>query len=452
MHTASGPSRPPFSTRLHLPERAVPVRHVMKVLVLHSELGVLRGGGENVTTNLFTAFARRGHGVVAAFVAGRHGHYPFALPDAIEPRPITGWWSSDFGQATLSSIARCIPRQGPLRKQWDRVQQGLQWRAFAWHKRRFQRRIEREFAGRWSDFDAVYVHGDVTMACEVARHRPTVLRLPGPVPEEYGGMLRAVHVVCANGDALVRTRAFLGDHVVELPLGLDTQTFAPGSSDVRSRLGWGDDHRVLGYVGRLTHLKGADILAAAFRDVVRDEPAARMVIIGSGDQERHVRAALARECSAGLVHLEPDVRHDRLAAWYRAMDVMVMPSRYENHSNALVEAMACGVPFVAAAIGGNRKLSETGAGWLFDSGSAVSLSQCLRKAISKPAELKARGQRARSAAVNYQTWAGSAECLETILLSAVTAGHGVGQHSENEIGLPSTCRDIREPSTDAGSI
>jgi hypothetical protein len=41
----------------------------MKILVLHSELGVLRGGGENFTRNVFVAFAERGHDVSAAFIA-----------------------------------------------------------------------------------------------------------------------------------------------------------------------------------------------------------------------------------------------------------------------------------------------------------------------------------------------------------------------------------------------
>src|SRR5215475_9094251 len=82
---------------------------LMKVLVLHSELGVLRGGGENFTRNLFAAFAARGHHVAAAFVADRHGRYPIPLPSFIEPMPIRGWWSRKLGQATLSSMSNCLP-------------------------------------------------------------------------------------------------------------------------------------------------------------------------------------------------------------------------------------------------------------------------------------------------------------------------------------------------------
>src|SRR4029453_15766055 len=99
----------------------------MKVLVLHSELGVLQGGGENFTRNLFPAFAERGHRVMAAFVADRRGRYPLPLPAHIEPLPTPGWWSNTLGQATLASVSRHMPYTGRLRAQWDRVQEALAW-------------------------------------------------------------------------------------------------------------------------------------------------------------------------------------------------------------------------------------------------------------------------------------------------------------------------------------
>src|ERR1700754_3860811 len=97
----------------------------MKVLVLQSELGVLRGGGENFTRNLFTAFAGRGHHVAAAFVADRQGRFPFPLPSCIEPLPLRGWWSRKAGQATLSTITSRLPSGGRVRASWDCVQEAL---------------------------------------------------------------------------------------------------------------------------------------------------------------------------------------------------------------------------------------------------------------------------------------------------------------------------------------
>jgi glycosyltransferase involved in cell wall biosynthesis len=389
----------------------------MKVLVLHSELGVLQGGGENFTRNLFPAFAERGHRVMAAFVADHRRRYPFPLPSHIEPLPIPGWWSSTLGQATLASVARYMPYNSWFRTTWNRVQEALAWRTFAWHTRRFQRRVEYEFARRWDDFDAVYVHGDSILASKVARYRPTVLRLPGPVTAEFAPVLRAVPAVCANGDALARIRTFLGDHAIELPIGLDERRFVPGLASVRSALGWTEQHQVVGYVGRLTHLKGGDLLAAAFHELAQIAVNARFLIVGTGEANRNMRTILAPELARGIAYIEQNVDHERLPEWYRAMDVMVMPSRYENFSNAILEAMACGVPCLASDIGGNRMLAETGAGWLFEPNSVSALRACLQSVLENRPEIKARGHIASRYVQGRYSWAASAERLEWIMAS-----------------------------------
>lgn len=292
----------------------------MKILVLQSELGVLRGGGENFTRNLFTAFCQRGHEIVAAFVADRNGNYPLPMPQGIEPIPIRGWWASTLGQASLMSIGRWVAPAGRLKPKWEHLRSAIRWRTGRWHDKRFQNRIEQELAGKWNEFDAVYVHCSRGLASIVARYRPTILRLPGPVPSTEGSVLRQVHVVCANGDALVQTQQFLGDHAIELPIGVDTTTFSPGTSRIRQALGWEDRHWVIGYVGRLIPLKGVDLLATAFREIARMVPHARLLIVGNGDQANLIRSILREELAQGMVHMEPDVPHQRLADYYRAME------------------------------------------------------------------------------------------------------------------------------------
>lgn len=388
----------------------------MKVLVLQSELGVLRGGGENFTRNVFTAFATRGHRVAAAFVADHSGRYPIPLPPSIEPIPMRGWWSRKLGQTVLSSISSCMPCNR-FRVGWDRVQEAICWRTVRWHSRRFQHQIECEFASRWGDFDVVYVHGNVLLASHVAQYCPTVLRLPGPVTAEFGPILRRVQAVCANGDALARIRAFLGEHVIELPIGINAQLFAPGSTSIRSALGWTERHRVVGYVGRLAYIKGIDLLAAAFRQVARTAADARLVIIGNGEEEGKIRSMLAQELAQGTAHLERDVNHEQLPQWYRAMDVLVMPSRYENFSNTVLEAIACGVPCLASNVGGNSMLADTGAGWLFEPESVSSLSAHLRSVIEPGPEAKARGEVGARYVQERYSWAESARCLESIIVS-----------------------------------
>jgi len=234
-------------------------------------------------------------------------------------------------------------------------------------------------------------------------------------------VIRRVQAVCANGDALARVRQVLGDRAFELPIGLDEQLSKPGPSAVRSRLGWTEGHRVVGYVGRLTRYKGVDLLGTAFHEVWTRFPDARLLVVGSGDEEEHLRATLAAEIAAGVVHIESDVGHDRLYEWYRALDVLVMPSRYENFSNAALEAMACGVPLLASNVGGNPMLAANGGAWLFEPGAATALSDSLLRIVADDAEMEMRGRNAVDSVRGRYSWTATAQRLEDIIRSEMGA-------------------------------
>jgi glycosyltransferase involved in cell wall biosynthesis len=386
----------------------------MKVLVLHAELGTLRGGGENFTRNLFTAFGGLGHQVTAAFTASPSGRYPFALPPGIEPIPVSGLWSRNFGQAALSAVGRRLTRGGAPAHGWDRVQEAVAWRTPYWYNRGFQRKVLRRLERLAAGADVIYVHSNSFLASEAARVRPTLLRLPGPLTAESLPVLQRVHAVCANGHALQCIRGFLGDAAIELPVGLDHERFSPGPSN-RAALGLRDEDKIVGYVGRLTRIKGVDVLADGFRQYATRRNDARLVLIGTGEEENNIRAMLKAEIANGLVHFVGDVAHDRLPEWYRAMDVLVMPSRYENFSNAILEGLSCAVPFVGSDVGGNRALHDTGAGWLFEPNSPASLAAALDDALGDAVERKARAARGCEHVRSRYSWSATARRLEEIV-------------------------------------
>jgi glycosyltransferase involved in cell wall biosynthesis len=396
----------------------------MKILVIHSELGVLRGGGENFTKNLFTAFAQRGHDVCATFIADSRGRYPIALPQEMKPLPLSGYWSRKLGQETLSNVARRIPPETTLRATWDRLQEAICWRTVQWHDQRFACRIQRDFRERWEEFDAVYVHSSPLLASHVAQHCPTVLGLPGPVPADLAPVLKMSHAVCINGDAFTQVHKFLGDHAIELPLGI-ADVFRPGPTHVRERLGWSRNDWVIGYVGRLAYIKGVDLLADAFRQVQKTIPSARLLIIGTGEEGVKLRSRLRLELAQGRAHFEPDVEHESLAEWYRAMDLFVMPSRYENLSNAVLEALACGVPFLGSDVGGNRSFVEMEEGWLFTHGSVESLTKALCALAENPSIATDRGKSTAEKIRQKYRWEISAKRLEDIFHSCIKLKMGI---------------------------
>jgi glycosyltransferase involved in cell wall biosynthesis len=115
--------------------------------------------------------------------------------------------------------------------------------------------------------------------------------------------------------------------------------------------------------------------------------------------------------------MESDVPHQRLADWYRAMNLFVMPSRYENFSNAILEALACGVPFLASDVGGNRILAKLVGGLLFQENSVHALAISLRQLCENSQELKAKSLFGAEYVRQNYTWAATAECLERIITS-----------------------------------
>jgi len=158
---------------------------------------------------------------------------------------------------------------------------------------------------------------------------------------------------------------------------------------------------------------------AAFREVSATVPNARLLIVGQGELGKSIRSVIANDLARGSAHIESDVDHVKLREWYRAMDLLVMPSRYENFSNAILEAMACGIPFLASDIGGNTSLADTGSGWLFEAGSISSLVQSLGSVLQDRAKMQARGEIGRQYVRGRYNWAITAALFEQLMVSCL---------------------------------
>jgi glycosyltransferase involved in cell wall biosynthesis len=182
------------------------------------------------------------------------------------------------------------------------------------------------------------VDGMLRQACVVweraAAHRTALLICVGDGEAEQG-RAQGVH----GRYAVVRN-------------GVDLDSFRPADrAAARGRLGMPTDVPVAVCPGRLTRQKGQDVLLAAWPRIRYACPAARLVLVGDGDLAGPLRArATPGVRFAGTV---ADVRD-----WLAAADVVVLPSRWEGLSLAVLEAMACGrsvvvsdVPGLAEALG-----------------------------------------------------------------------------------------------------
>ena len=213
------------------------------------------------------------------------------------------------------------------------------------------------------------------------------------------------------------------DRIARIPYGVDLDRFRPVDAArraaIRRELGWGDGPVVV-FVGRLEPEKGLETLLDAW-PLVRDAlPAATLVIAGQGVQ----REVLERRGVAGVSFLGP-VREP--APLMQAADCFVLPSYTEGLPNALLEALASGLPCVTTTIGGSSEAVRDGVeGHLVPPGEAVPLARALVAALSGDARDR-MGTAARARAAALYSLEGNADRLVEVYRRLVPDAAGVGR-------------------------
>jgi D-inositol-3-phosphate glycosyltransferase len=201
--------------------------------------------------------------------------------------------------------------------------------------------------------------------------------------------------------------------------GVDLSVFQPlgGPAAARRKLGLAPDAVVLAFVGRIQPLKGPDVVLRAAAELLQLNPglAGRLVVaIVGGPSGSEVGApgrlaGMARQLGiADAVRLEPPCPQPELADWYRAADLVLVPSHSESFGLVALEAQACGTPVVAASVGGLRTAVRDGfSGVLVDGHDPVAWAQVLAKLLGEPERLEklSRGAREHASGFGWRTTA-----------------------------------------------
>jgi glycosyltransferase involved in cell wall biosynthesis len=189
------------------------------------------------------------------------------------------------------------------------------------------------------------------------------------------------------------------------PQGVDARRFHPdkASKEWRERLSAGHtSDRLLLYVGRLAPEKGIERLKAVLREV----PGTRLAIVGDGPARRD----LEREFSGTPTVFTGLLHGDDLAAAYASGDAFLFPSTTETLGIAMIEALASGLPVVAARSGASHEVvSEEKNGLLYEANSGSSLVAAVRRLFSDDESREALARGARATA-EERDW-GSATCV-----------------------------------------
>jgi glycosyltransferase involved in cell wall biosynthesis len=147
----------------------------------------------------------------------------------------------------------------------------------------------------------------------------------------------------------------------------------------RAALGLPATGTVVGVVGRLTYQKAPEDFVAALAEL--DRPGVTGIWIGGGDLTRRI----ARQASAGRAKVVLAGERADVLEVLPALDVFVLPSRYEGLPTVIVEAMICGVPVVATSVNAVPDLVVPGStGLLVPPGRPRLLASAIRFLLDSP--------------------------------------------------------------------
>ena len=215
-----------------------------------------------------------------------------------------------------------------------------------------------------------------------------------------------------------------------VPPGVDRAIFRPRSrADARERLHL-TGLRLALYVGRLQPHKGPDVAVRTLAEAVALDPAAsehlQLAIVGgpSGDGAevaRLMELAVALGV-ADRVMLFPPQPQERLADFYAAADVVLVPSRSESFGLVALEAEACGTPVIAAAVGGLRTVVQDGrTGFLVEGHDPADHAEQMLRVIREPALQSALGAEGARRALRF-TWDATTEAVRGVYEELARAG------------------------------
>ena len=344
-------------------------------------LGGVDAGGQNVhVAALATELGRRGHEVTVCTRRDDPG-----LPDELPFAP----------GVTVRHVPAGAPR--PLPKD-DLLA----------HMPTFARHLAR----RWRSQPPDVAHAHFWMSGLAAVWAAEAVPLPVPVVQTFHalGVVKRRHQAAADTSPPQRVAleasvaqqarviiATCTDEVRELigcgarpeamyvvPCGVDCQAFQPGGSSRES----GSPARILS-IGRLVPRKGVDTVLAAVAQV----PDAELLVAGGPDQRdldtdpevARLRRAARRYGIAGRVRFIGRVAHAEVPALLRSADVVVSTPWYEPFGIVPVEAMACGTPVIASAVGGHLDTVADGVtGLLVPPRDAAALAGRLRQLLADP--------------------------------------------------------------------
>ena len=235
-------------------------------------------------------------------------------------------------------------------------------------------------------------------------------------PDVAVGVSPALHRFCVE-----RRGPDADNRLILNAVDIDELRSGDGPAAVRIRHGIPADAVLVGVVGRFSPEKGQALAARAFAEIAGALPSARLLFVGEGQERAAVERAVT-ESGLGARVVFSDYRSD-MADYFRAFDLLLLPSLSEGLPNVVLEAMACATPVLATTVGGVGEIIRDGDnGWLVEPGSPSAMAGALRRCLERPEALAPMGERARTSLSPKFDPEARADAFERIYHDLLAAG------------------------------
>lgn len=239
------------------------------------------------------------------------------------------------------------------------------------------------------------------------RHQGAADTSPGQrigIEQTIGRSASMVAATCTDEMFELARMGVARDRISVVPCGVDLQRFTPDGPTARR----GRKHRLV-TVGRMVPRKGFDVAIRALAGI----PDTELLVVGGPDpaelpsdpEARRLRAYAARCGVADRVHLVGQISRDAMPAVLRSADAVLCTPWYEPFGITPLEAMACGVPVVASAVGGLIDTVRDGVtGRLVPPRDPHALAAAVRETLGAPDVLDAYGRAGRERVTRRYSW------------------------------------------------
>ncbi len=222
-------------------------------------------------------------------------------------------------------------------------------------------------------------------------------------------------IICVNEDYIPVFEKWGVDpkKLVYIPNGVDIKKFSPGISKIKEKF---KDRKIIIYFGRLHYQKNVDLLIKSFKYVKERIRNAKLIIIGSGTDFDKLKKMSSNDQDIIMTGFLKD---ESLIDYLRAADVVVFPSRGENASFTIMEAMSCELPVISSDVGNARKILGDDRGILIEKYNEEEIAEKCIKILSDNKMAQKMGKDARKFVEENHSWDNISKKTEELYKSVI---------------------------------